>query len=142
MMEPQRYPEVRVQAGRDILRPYDVATWTLPLQMGVRVERAAMPEGTTRVTEIKPATKEVIARGEKLARKPKVATYKPWQASMDEGWTRWLLDTYGVTVTGLSNKDIQKGLTGYDAVILPDMHKQVIAAGRRSPTDMSMRYEE
>ena len=143
MLEPQRYPEVRVQAGRDILRPYDVATWTLPLQMGVRVERAAMPEGTTRVTEITPGTKEVIARGKKLARLPKVATYKPWQPSMDEGWTRWLLDTYGVPVKGLSSQEIQKGgLAGYDAVILPDMHKQIIANGRRSPTDTTMRYEE
>lgn len=142
MMEPQRYPEVRLQPGRDILRPYDVATWTLPLQMGVRVERASMPEGTTPVTDVKPGKKEVIARGEKLARKPKVATYKPWQASMDEGWTRWLLDTYGVPVKGLSAQEIQKGITGFDAVILPDMHKDIIATGRRRPGDASMRYEE
>ena len=140
MMEPQRYPEVRLQAGRDILRPYDVATWTLPLQMGVRVERAAMPQGTTRVTEIKPATKEVIARGAKLPRKPRVATYKPWQASMDEGWTRWLLDTYGVGAKGLSPQEVQKGITGFDAVILPDIPKDLLATGKR--TDASMRYEE
>lgn len=141
MMEPQRYPEIRLQAGRDILRPYDVATWTLPLQMGVRVERAAMPAGTTRVTEIKPATKEVIARGEKLARKPRVATYKPWQASMDEGWTRWLLDTYGVSVKGLSPQEVQKGLAGFDALILPDINKDVLASGRRRSPE-GMRYEE
>jgi hypothetical protein len=141
MMEPQRYPEVRLQPGRDILRPYDVASWTLPLQMGVKVERAAMPDATTRVTEIKPATKEVIARGQKLARKPKVATYKSWAASMDEGWTRWLLDTYGVPVTGVTPEEMQKGLAGYDAVILPDLHKEVIASGRRT-SDRPMRYEE
>lgn len=140
MMEPQRYPEVRLQPGRDILRPYDVATWTLPLQMGVRVEKAAMPSGTMRVTEIKPETKEVIARGAKLARKPRVATYKPWQPSMDEGWTRWLLDTYGVSVKGLSPQEIQKGITGFDALILPDMPKDIIATGRRK--DAGMRYEE
>ena len=142
MLEPQRYPEVKLQPGRDILRPYDVASWTLPLQMGVKVERTAMPEGTTRVTEVKPATKDVIARGDKLARKPKVATYKPWQASMDEGWTRWLLDTYNVPVKGLSPQEIQKGITGYDALILPDLQKDVIATGRRRATDASMRYEE
>ncbi|HEX9406008.1 MAG TPA: M14 metallopeptidase family protein, partial [Thermoanaerobaculia bacterium] len=39
LLEPQRYPEVRLQPGRDILRPYDVATWTLPLAMGVTVEK-------------------------------------------------------------------------------------------------------
>ncbi len=141
MMEPQRYPEVRLQPGRDILRPYDVATWTLPLQMGVRVERAPMPSGTTRVTEIEPETKEVIARGAKLARKPRVATYKPWQASMDEGWTRWLLDTYGVPVKGLSPQEVRKGLSGYDALILPDIQKDLLATGRRR-AEGAMRYEE
>jgi hypothetical protein len=141
MMEPQRYPEVRLQPGRDILRPYDVASWTLPLQMGVKVERGTMPDGTTRVTEIQPATKDVIARGAKLSRKPKVATYKPWQPSMDEGWTRWLLDTYGVPATSLSPEEVQKGITGYDALILPDVHKEVLASGRRT-SDGGMRYDE
>jgi Zinc carboxypeptidase len=141
MMEPQRYPEVRLQPGRDILRPYDVASWTLPLQMGVTVERATMPAATTRVTDIKPATKDAIARGAKLAREPKVATYKPWTASMDEGWTRWLLDTYGVPVTGVTPQDVQKGLDGYDALILADIHKDIIANGRRAAGE-GMRYEE
>jgi hypothetical protein len=141
MMEPQRYPEVRLQPGRDILRPYDVATWTLPLQMGVTVQRAAMPENTTRVTDIKPETKEVIARGNKLARKPNVATYRPWSTSMDEGWTRWLLETYGVSVKSLTPPDVQKGITGFDAVILADIHKEFLASGKRT-SEVSMRYEE
>jgi hypothetical protein len=141
MMEPQRYPEVRLQPGRDILRPYDVATWTLPLQMGVKVERAQIPDGTTRVTSIESAKKEVIARGERLPRKPRVATYKPWQASMDEGWTRWLLDTHGVPAKGLTPQEVQKGITGYDALILPDMHKELLAQGRRTTGD-AIRYEE
>ena len=142
MMTPQRYPEVRLQPGKDILRPYDVASWTLPLQMGVSVERAAMPADTTRVTEIKPEKKEVIARGEKLARKPRVATYKPWSASMDEGWTRWLLETYGVPVKGLSPQEVQKGLSGYDAMILADISKDILATGRRRAEGPAMRYEE
>ena len=143
MMEPQRYPEVRLQAGKEILRPYDVASWTLPLQMGVRVERASLPAGTMpRVTEVTPAKKEVIARGEALARKPRVATYKSWQGVLDEGWTRWLLETYGVPVKGLSPQEIQKGSLPYDALILTDMTKDVIATGRRRAEGAGMRYEE
>ncbi len=142
MMEPQRYPEVRLQPGRDVLRPYDVATWTLPLQLGVRVERAQLPEQTTRVTEIKPETKEVLARGAKLARKPRVATYKPWSASMDEGWTRWLLESNGIAVKGLTPQDVQKGIVGYDAMILADIGKDILSTGRRRVTETSMRYEE
>ena len=64
MLEPQRYPEVRLQPGKDILRPYDVATWTLPLAMGVTVEKTTMPAKTSYkpVTEIKPETKEVLRK--------------------------------------------------------------------------------
>jgi hypothetical protein len=144
MMEPQRYPEVRVQSGSEPLRPYDVSSWTLPLQMGVRAERIAMPPDlqTKRVRSIVPGTKEVIARGAKLSRKPRVATYKPWQASMDEGWTRWLLETYGVPVRGLSAQEIQKGVSGFDTLILADIDKDVLATGRRKPGVGSMRYAE
>jgi len=100
-----------------------------------------MPDGTKIVTDIKPEKKEVIARGDKLARKPRVATYKPWSASMDEGWTRWVLDTYGVSAKSLTPEEVQKGITGFDAVILPDIHKEVIASGRRT-TGEQMRYDE
>src|SRR5207253_4746083 len=63
LLEPQRYPEVRLQAGKEILRPYDVATWTLPLAMGVTVERvAAGVPASHRVTDIKPEQKAVIIK--------------------------------------------------------------------------------
>ncbi|HEX7706389.1 MAG TPA: M14 metallopeptidase family protein [Thermoanaerobaculia bacterium] len=144
MMEPQRYPEVRVQSGSEPLRPYDVSSWTLPLQMGVQAERTTMPQElqTKRVTSIVPATKEVVARGAALPRKPRVATYKPWQASMDEGWTRWLLESYGVPVRGLSAQEIQKGVSGFDALILADIDKDILATGRRRPGVGTMRYAE
>ena len=135
MLEPQRYPEVRLQPGKEILRPYDIATWTLPLMMGVTVEHTTMPEGLNpaRVTEIKPETKEVIRRGEKY-RKPRVAIYKPWSASLDEGWTRWLLDTYGFAPKSVTPQEVKTALP-YDAIILPDINKETIATGKRRSED-------
>ena len=131
MMEPQRYPEVRLQPGRDILRPYDVATWTLPLQMGVSVEHStSMPEGTTRVNTIQLAAK-------KPAKAVRVATYKPFSASMDEGWTRWVLDTHGYEPKTLTPPQV-RGTLPFDAIILPDITKDIIANGRREGN----RYEE
>ena len=132
MLTPQRYPEVRLQVGKEILRPYDIATWTLPLQMGVAVEHTTIPEGLTLqpVTEIKPEMKEVIRRGEKY-RKPRVAVYKPWGAFNDEGWTRWLLDTYGFAPKSLTPPEV-KGQLPFDAIILPDVPKNTIATGKRS----------
>jgi hypothetical protein len=144
MLEPQRYPEVRLQPGRDILRPYDVATWTLPLAMGVTVEHTTLPDGlsATRVTDIKPETKEVIRRGQQLARKPRVAIYKSWGGNLDEGWTRWLLDQYGFAPKSLSPQEVRTGLQNLDALILTDEDKETLATGKRAMTDNSMRYTD
>ena len=57
------------------------------------------------------------------ARKPpRVGLYQPWQANMDEGWTRWLLESFGFTYTGLRNQDIQRGglRQRFDAIIFAD----------------------
>jgi hypothetical protein len=42
MLGIQRYPEVRPSPNSGILEPYDVAAWSLPLMMGVRVEKVKL----------------------------------------------------------------------------------------------------
>lgn len=142
MLEPQRYPEVRLQAGKDILRPYDIATWTLPLAMGVRVEHTVMPEtlAAAKVTEIRPATKAVIRKHEGQA-KPRVAIYSPWGGSIDEGWTRWVLDQYGFAPKSVHAQEVRAGLQNFDAVIIPDVDPAELAGGRRT-SESSMRYND
>ncbi len=39
LMEPQKYPELKAGLTGPTKRPYDIAGWTLPMQMGVHVER-------------------------------------------------------------------------------------------------------
>ena len=141
LLEPQRYPEVRLQPGRDILRPYDVATWTLPLAMGVTVERVAAAAPGRSVTEIKPATKAVLAKHAN-DKKPRIGIFNPWGGSLDEGWTRWLLDQYGFAPKSLYPQDVKAGLQNFDVFILPDVDKEEIATGRRRAEEGSMRYLE
>jgi len=41
--------------------------------------------------------------------KPRIALYRPFTASMDEGWTRWLFERFGFEFTNIGNADFQMG---------------------------------
>jgi len=50
----------------------------------------------------------------------RIGIYKSWRANMDEGWTRWVLDTYGFPVDTLHDAQIRSGdLSRYQAIIIP-----------------------
>jgi hypothetical protein len=54
-------------------------------------------------------------------RKPRIGLFRPWSGSMDEGWTRWVLEQYGFDFVTLRPADFKTPLTGkVDAVILAD----------------------
>jgi hypothetical protein len=54
-------------------------------------------------------------------RRPRIATFQPWTASIDEGWTRWVLERYGFDVIGLHAADIAPGLKSkIDVLVLAD----------------------
>src|SRR5262249_37576651 len=40
---------------------------------------------------------------------PRIAIYQSFDPSMDEGWTRWVLDHYQFDYTVLHNKDVKAG---------------------------------
>jgi hypothetical protein len=53
--------------------------------------------------------------------KPRLALYQSFTASMDEGWTRWLLEQYEFTSTPIRDADIRAGRLRqlWDVIILP-----------------------
>ncbi|MFL6452081.1 MAG: M14 family metallopeptidase [Bryobacteraceae bacterium] len=55
---------------------------------------------------------------------PRVALYKSWMASMDEGWTRWLLEKFGFQYKNVTDADLQAGdlRAKYDVIIFPDQN--------------------
>jgi hypothetical protein len=67
---------------------------------------------------------------------PRIGLFRPWQASMDEGWTRWLLERYGFEFASLRNADIKAGdLNGrLDVIILADYGARTILEGHRTGT--------
>ncbi len=112
-------------AGKEILRPYDVATLDAAAADGrARGARADARTARRAVTKIRPETKEVDRARRKACAQAARGHYKPWPASMDEGWTRWVLDTYGLLRQGtLAAGNRRRALSGFDAVILPDIPK-------------------
>ena len=227
LLEVQRYPERRLSPESPPERPYDIAGWTLPLQMGVRTIAVVQPfeadlrklstlsqeEGTltgaseptgylfenrtnteaialnrlfkARLADNSPkytlhsAQRDVELGGktfppgtilirtaepplqqreeiqalasefgihihadasideDTISRKfsrvnaPRLGLYKPWTANMDEGWTRWVLDTHEFDYNNLTNAEMRAGdlATRYDAIILPDLGASGILNG-------------
>ncbi len=62
---------------------------------------------------------------------PRVGLYKSWTASMDEGWTRWVLEQYEIPFRSVFDKDIRKGSLGeqFDVIIVPDLREGAIING-------------
>jgi hypothetical protein len=63
----------------------------------------------------------------------RIGLYKSYIPSMDEGWTRFVLEQYGFNVKNIENKEMRAGNlnAAYDVVILPDSSREVIVDGRQ-----------
>lgn len=71
------------------------------------------------------------AGGVELPR-PRIGLYRPWTASIDEGWTRWLFEQFGFAFQSLYNADVRAGdlRDRYDVIVLPEMRGRQIVQGR------------
>ena len=62
---------------------------------------------------------------------PRIGLYRPWSASSDEGWTRWILEMYDFDFTSLYNPDVLAGdlRERYDVIVLSDLRGRSILEG-------------
>jgi len=76
----------------------------------------------------------------------RIGIYQPWLTSMDEGWTRYVLDQFNVAYQVLHNEDFKKQDANLkqdlDVIILPDMSTTAIVDGRRGGEDDGSREDE
>ena len=202
LLEKQSYPDTRLDPAGNIRPPYDIAGWTLPMQMGVDVRmtgdevdvagelltgRVSPEPGVVRgaatygyalarpTNASVKAANALLASGDRVLRadaafragrtefaagtfvieagngtdarvealavelgldftglrsapgvtsstlhRPQVGLYKSYVASMDEGWTRWVLENAGFNVVSLLDADVRAArFAGLDAIILP-----------------------
>lgn len=84
--------------------------------------------------EIGGAAKQVSATFK--VKVPRIALYKPWTASMDEGWTRWLLEQFEFPFKNVHDADIKAGglRARFDVLVLPSMSGQGILKGHKQGT--------
>ncbi len=208
MMERQVYP-TRLGPGGAAEPPYDVAGWTLPLQMGVKVAASqtpvtveaelldAIPPAQGSIARTKgdylaftyPANVDFIAYGRLLKagvtlkrasgasalgpvgtvyfdadakglaaaesilplgvrlrrveqlsgteigpfRRLRIALYQPWVPSMDEGWTRLVLENFEFPYTTVHDADIKAGAlkSQFDVLILPSIPARNLREGHK-----------
>ncbi len=66
-------------------------------------------------------TAERAAAGGKTLPKPRVGLFQPWTGSMDEGWTRWLVEQYGFDFVVVHPEDFKTSLGDrVDVLVLAD----------------------
>lgn len=68
------------------------------------------------------AERVAAPRGARELKRPRVGLYRPWMASMDEGWTRWVLERYGFDVVSLYPRDFRGGALAdrIDTLVIAD----------------------
>jgi len=66
-----------------------------------------------------------------LIKPVRLGLYKSWTASMDEGWTRWVLEQHEFPYQSVFDKDIREGdlYQKYDVLVLPDIREAGIING-------------
>jgi hypothetical protein len=64
-------------------------------------------------------------------KKARVGLYRPWAPSIDEGWTRWVLESYGFEPKSIYNADMRSAdlKSRYDVIVLPDMSTNQLMNG-------------
>ncbi len=120
----ERGGDVRWAQGRYLvsgIAPTTLTEWVT--ELAVQAERVALPANSRAV-------------------RSRIAIYKPWTASMDEGWTEWLLDQYGFKYTVITNADVIAGdlASRFDVVLLASISSPSISQGFAAGT-VPPRYE-
>lgn len=144
LFEKQVYPH-RLLPNGDAEVPYDVAGWTLPLQMGVEtreireirdadterrtLQRLRSIDDARRVLNLKPSGGPFAKAANPLRTRPRIGLYKPYLTSMDEGWTRFVFDTFQIPYRSILDPDMQRGLADLDSIVFAADSEDAIMKG-------------
>jgi len=135
LFEPQIYPD-RTTATGDAERPYDVAGWTLPMQMGLNapailsISEAVNERKLTLIKNENDVRRDLGLTLWTTDKSPianpiktgiRVGIYQGSRGNMDEGWTRYVFDTFNAPYESLRDTGLNEGnlRSRFDAIVLP-----------------------
>ena len=80
-------------------------------------------------------------RGNFTIAPPRIGLYRPWSPSMDEGWTRWLLEQYHFEFINIRNADFHSRPLEdrFDVILFADYDTEMIMEGF-APGSVPPRY--
>jgi Zinc carboxypeptidase len=141
LLERQQYPNLSEYPGGPPKRPYDVTAHTLPLLFGVQVD-AVTGNAPTVGARTPPVAEPRFSVAGLSGKAPKrIGVYRSYGASMDEGWTRWLLDVNHIPYRTVLDADMRAGSlkSRVDVLILPDQGASQLRRGLGAPYPDSLR---
>lgn len=111
-------------------KKYSPGTFIIPARGGITTKLKALAEQYG-VPVYGIDTLEPVKKTKALL--PRLGMYQPWTASMDEGWTRLVLDNYKFAYKNIHNREMKQGKLAarYDVIILPDESIDSIVEGKR-----------
>ena len=141
MLERQKYPNLYEYPGGPPQRPYDVTAHTLPLLVGVEAVAVFDSAGLAASAPIAPLAEPRLVAPGLTGGTRRVALYKSHAPSMDEGWTRYIFDTYKIPYTSVADRDVRAGALNarFDVLILPEQSATAIERGARGQYPDSLR---
>jgi Zinc carboxypeptidase len=93
---------------------------------------SGMPDAALRrlVQSLALQTEKTVVSGTELSR-PRVGLYQSWNASIDAGWTQWLLENYGFEFSTVRPADVKAGAIRqrFDVLILADENARSLLDG-------------
>ncbi|MFN7141157.1 MAG: peptidase M14, partial [Limisphaerales bacterium] len=121
----------RLAANQNLLSSAHSASWTevfkkvqadTPVRFAVRGDTA----GLFHLNDQDPKDGIVINKA------PRIGLYSPWSGSMDEGWMRWVLDTWEIPYVTVRNEQLRAGhLADFlDVLLIPDIGAKQLDEGR------------
>lgn len=125
-----------LSAGQSLTIAGDSVIVRGPRARAILTEQAA--RGGFGVTAVRTAP---VSSGMTRQRLPRIALYQPWTGNIDEGWTRWVFEQYGITYRTVHDNDLKRGglRQRFDVLVLPDAETRLLVSGSDS-TRVPLQY--